>query len=349
MREATRHSSACCCGVGLLAVFAAASSAHVPDPGAPEWLPPTPREGEKFSVAIGERFQVALVAQSPGGSDSTVAITASGVPAGATFRATAGNPAGATVSWVPSRAHSGRRFFLTFTADPDDPRAEIVRRHVAVEVRAPARAFTLSSPATAVYRYAFVMRRVVARSAPNRNARPVGKLLRLTPERTTNLVLALDGRRTRRAVWIRVRLPVLPNDTTGWVPRRALSDWKVVRTHLVVDRRGLTATLYRLGTPVFLARVGIGRPSSPTPAGEFFVRNHLYGYNDPVYGPIAFGTSARSAVFTDWPGGGFIGIHGTNRPDLVPGRVSHGCIRLKNRDILRLAQLMPVGTPLTVR
>ena len=44
-----------------------------------------------------------------------------------------------------------------------------------------------------------------------------------------------------------------------------------------------------------------------------------------------------------------MGIHGTDEPGLIPGRVSHGCIRLRNRDIVRLAQLMPVGTPLTIR
>lgn len=64
---------------------------------------------------------------------------------------------------------------------------------------------------------------------------------------------------------------------------------------------------------------------------------------------LAFGTSARSDVLTDWPAGGYIGIHGTDRPELLPGRVSHGCIRLRNADILRLAELMPVGTPLTIR
>ena len=68
-----------------------------------------------------------------------------------------------------------------------------------------------------------------------------------------------------------------------------------------------------------------------------------------VYGPIAFGTSARSAVLTDWPGGGFVGVHGTNEPQLIPGRVSHGCIRLRNPDILHLARLLPVGTPVTIR
>jgi lipoprotein-anchoring transpeptidase ErfK/SrfK len=68
-----------------------------------------------------------------------------------------------------------------------------------------------------------------------------------------------------------------------------------------------------------------------------------------MYGPEAFGTSARSTKVTDWPGGSVVGLHGTNRPDLIPGRISHGCIRLRNADIRRLARLMPVGTPLTIR
>ena len=95
-------------------------------------------------------------------------------------------------------------------------------------------------------------------------------------------------------------------------------------------------------------RVAIGTAAAPTPAGTFVVRNVLRRYSGRFYGPIAFGTSARSATLTDWPGGGFIGIHGTDRPDLVPGRVSHGCIRMRNRDILRLAHLMPAGTLLTI-
>jgi lipoprotein-anchoring transpeptidase ErfK/SrfK len=61
-----------------------------------------------------------------------------------------------------------------------------------------------------------------------------------------------------------------------------------------------------------------------------------------------FRTSARSRVLTDWPGGGYVGIHGTDRPELIPGRISHGCIRLRNADVLRLARLMPLGTPITI-
>jgi lipoprotein-anchoring transpeptidase ErfK/SrfK len=61
-----------------------------------------------------------------------------------------------------------------------------------------------------------------------------------------------------------------------------------------------------------------------------------------------FGTTARSETLTDWPAGGYVGIHGTDRPELLPGRVSHGCIRLRNEDILALEQLMPIGTPVRI-
>lgn len=133
------------------------------------------------------------------------------------------------------------------------------------------------------------------------------------------------------------------------MPRDALGGYVEVDTHLVIDLQRLDATLFDHGRPVFHARIAVGRPAWPTPRGQFYVRNKLSGFDDPFYGPVAFGTSARSAVLTDWPAGGFVGIHGTNRPDLIPGRVSHGCIRLRNEDILALARAMPVGTPVTVR
>jgi lipoprotein-anchoring transpeptidase ErfK/SrfK len=122
-----------------------------------------------------------------------------------------------------------------------------------------------------------------------------------------------------------------------------------VDTQLVVDRARYRATLYRDAIPVFTAPVGIGEAKWPTPAGEFYVRDVVTRYRSPTYGPVAFGTSARSATLTDWPAGGYIGIHGTDRPGLIPGAISHGCIRMRNADILRLAALMRVGTPVIIR
>jgi hypothetical protein len=198
-------------------------------------------------------------------------------------------------------------------------------------------------------RFAPVLRPVAARSRPTKTATAVARLDVETSEGTTNIVLVVGERRRPDGLWVRVRLAALPNNLTAWVPRRALGGYRFVHTHLVVDRAGLTATLFVDGRRVFVAPVGVGRPEWPTPAGEFYVRDQLSGFGDPFYGPIAFGTSARSAVLTDWPAGGFVGIHGTNEPNLIPGRISHGCIRLRNPDILRLSRLMPVGTPVTVR
>jgi lipoprotein-anchoring transpeptidase ErfK/SrfK len=199
-----------------------------------------------------------------------------------------------------------------------------------------------------VSRWAPVVRPTEARRAPRGDS--IASLSTSTPEGTANVVLVQPGVRVVGSrMWVRVRLPVLPNNTTGWVRRDALGGYGEVRTRLVVDRSELTATLLRNGREIFRAPVGIGEPRWPTPQGEFYVRNRLTNFDDPFYGPVAFGTSARSDVLTDWPAGGFIGIHGTNRPDLLPGRVSHGCIRMQNDDILRLAHLMPVGTPITIR
>jgi lipoprotein-anchoring transpeptidase ErfK/SrfK len=171
-----------------------------------------------------------------------------------------------------------------------------------------------------------------------------------TPEGTANLVL-ISRQATRAAgrLWVRVRAAGSPDDVSGWMPRSSLGGYTQVRTRLVIDRAHLTATLFRDGQPVFRADAGIGAPQTPTPRGRFHVRNKLHRYTSPFYGPVAFGTSARSAAASDWPAGGFVGIHGTNRPELIPGRVSAGCIRLKNRAILRLAQLMDIGTPVRVR
>jgi hypothetical protein len=195
-----------------------------------------------------------------------------------------------------------------------------------------------------------VRRAVVARAHPRRGAAKVARVARRTPEGTVT-ALPVDGRRHGRdgRVWLRVTLPVLPNGTRAWVPRRAVGGYEISRHRLVVDRARLRLTLYARGRVVLRAPVGIGQDRWPTPRGTFLVRNRLAGYTSRAYGPVAFGTSGRSATLTDWPAGGFIGIHGTDRPGLIPGRVSHGCIRLRNSDMLELARRMPVGTTVEIR
>ena len=214
-------------------------------------------------------------------------------------------------------------------------------------------AFVVPEPreleATRASRWATVIEAVPVRSAPDSSGSAIGSLMTRTPEGTSNVVLVVRAVEDEAGrLWVGVRIPALPKNVNGWVPRAALGAYTFVRTHLVVDLERLRATLLYDGRRIFEAGVGIGAPASPTPTGEFYVRSKIVSFRSPVYGPLAFGTSARSNL-TDWPGGGFIGIHGTNRPELLPGRVSHGCIRMRNDDILELSTLMPVGTPLTIR
>jgi hypothetical protein len=209
---------------------------------------------------------------------------------------------------------------------------------------------TIKLTDTKIARWAGVMKRAVVRAKPGLAARIVTTLPTGTTDGTQNVVLVLARVDiSPRQSWYKVRLPILPNNTLGYVQPRYLSSLFVVRTHLYVDRGAMTATLKRDGKTVFKTRVGIGKSYWPTPRGEFYIRSKLTNFNNSFYGPIAFGTSARSPTLTDWPGGGYVGVHGTNQPQIIPGRISHGCIRMRNAAILALGRLMPVGTPLTIR
>jgi lipoprotein-anchoring transpeptidase ErfK/SrfK len=151
----------------------------------------------------------------------------------------------------------------------------------------------------------------------------------------------------RRAL---VYLPTRPNGSSGWVPRsqvRVYAEPYRVR----IDLRRHTLAVRRFGSVILHASVGVGRAVTPTPAGTYYIVSRIQP-PDPrtVYGAFAFGLSAHSNVFArfGFGGDGRIGLHGTNDPAGVGHDVSHGCIRTTNAVILRLARLLPLGTPITI-
>lgn len=153
--------------------------------------------------------------------------------------------------------------------------------------------------------------------------------------------------------WDHVYLPSRPNGSTGWV--RA-SDVKVsadqyrlrvnLKTHRMVALRGTNV--------IMREPVGVGQAASPTPPGLYFI-TELLKQPDPygIYGPYAFGLSVHTEIAEirkEFPGSdGRIGLHGTNNPAGLGTDVSHGCIRLSNASISRLAHLLPAGTPVRIR
>jgi hypothetical protein len=190
--------------------------------------------------------------------------------------------------------------------------------------------------------------RALVRQRPLVGAPPVARLHYSTEDLLPEVYLLLRSYRDPRGrEWIQLRLPERPSGHIGWVPRAALGALRVVRTRLVVDRAAERLTLYRGHRKLFTARAGVGAPSTPTPAGSFWVREKFRVLHAPFYGPYAIGTSAYANV-SDWPGAGVVGIHGTSQPQQIPGRPSHGCVRLRNRAISRLFWRVPIGTPIQV-
>jgi hypothetical protein len=189
-----------------------------------------------------------------------------------------------------------------------------------------------------------------ARRAPDARAPRVAHLGLQTEDGTDELVLILaEATDHSGATWVRAELPVRPVGATGWIPVSALGEVRQTSTLVRVDTRRLMLTVITGGRVVMTAPVGIGRARYPTPRGSFYVRDRLVS-TDPngLYGPLAFGLSAKSRVLTEWPHGGVVGIHGTSQPGLIPGRPSHGCIRMRNAAVTRLDRLVSVGDPVII-
>ena len=213
----------------------------------------------------------------------------------------------------------------------------------------PGKVMSLSDGRTVAH-WAYPDTAATVRATPAATARRVGRLHYLTEDGQAEVYAALSKTYVpaTRVTWIKVSLAKRPNGITGWVPLRALGKLHTTRDRLVVDRQRLRATLSRDGRTIWSARVGVGRQGLQTPAGQFYVREKLRSIGGRAYGPFAIGTSAYAPTLSDWPGGGVIGIHGTDEPGLIPGRVSHGCVRLRNADVTKLWHLIRVGTPIDV-
>jgi lipoprotein-anchoring transpeptidase ErfK/SrfK len=149
--------------------------------------------------------------------------------------------------------------------------------------------------------------------------------------------------------WLRVMLPGRPDGSTGWIAeqgtRETTTSW-----HLVVDLATRRLRIYRNGHVARTFQAVVGKPSTPTPTGEFFVEETLQMSTGEAGGPFALALSARSNVLQEFEGGpGQIAIHGRdNLGGTLGAAESHGCIRLATASIEWLAGRIGPGTPVTI-
>jgi lipoprotein-anchoring transpeptidase ErfK/SrfK len=149
--------------------------------------------------------------------------------------------------------------------------------------------------------------------------------------------------------WLRVMLPGRPNGSTGWITQRgtqkSITTWRVsIRTSTRAVR------VYRRGQLVRSFAAVVGKPSTPTPNGRFFVEESILMPPGSAGAPYALALSARSNVLQEFEGGpGQIAMHGVANLGGTPGTaVSHGCVRLAEADIRWLAARIAPGTRVTV-
>ena len=177
----------------------------------------------------------------------------------------------------------------------------------------------------------------------------------LTPSRTLAnpqpdggpLVFLVHGEQGDR---LQVDLPVRPNGSTGWIDRDQV-DLSQHNFHIVVEMSAHRITVYE-GPDIFDQEpIGVGKATTPTPGGHYYTKE-LFRPPNPngPYGPFAYGLSGFSNALPNFAGGeGVIGIHGTNQPALLGHDVSHGCIRMSNAGISKLAAILPLGVPVDIR
>ena len=153
----------------------------------------------------------------------------------------------------------------------------------------------------------------------------------------------------RRGDFIRVLLPLRPNGTVGWVKASDVTlDRMQYRIVIEVDRN--TLTVEGNDGVIVSTKVALGTNNTPTPTGLFYVREIVPQANpNGGLGPVALGLSGLSEELRSFAGGfGRVAIHGTNAPGKLGGDVSHGCVRMDNPNITKLAKLLPLGTPVEI-
>ncbi len=150
--------------------------------------------------------------------------------------------------------------------------------------------------------------------------------------------------------WLKVMVPARPNGRTGWVNINEVGVFEHTYA-MVISLSNKTLTLYKAGEVIQTEKVAIGKAATPTPTGMFFTRELARPANPKgAYGVYAFGLSAYSNVLqTFGRGDGQIGIHGTNEPGALGTAASHGCVRVANDGITKLAKTLPQGVLVDIR
>lgn len=149
--------------------------------------------------------------------------------------------------------------------------------------------------------------------------------------------------------WLKVLIPARPNQTEGWIKASDVN-LETVSYRMVLDLAKFQLTVYK-GNDVFVeTEVVIGKDSTWTPVGRFYLTEKIKQSNDTgVYGSWVLATNGYSDSLDTFNDGlPVIAFHGTNQPELVGTKASNGCVRMTNEVVSKLADALPAGTPIDI-
>jgi lipoprotein-anchoring transpeptidase ErfK/SrfK len=162
------------------------------------------------------------------------------------------------------------------------------------------------------------------------------------------LVLVDTTKEVGGKVWYRVWLAVRPNESRGWVPEGKLAFY-TTSAKITIDLSERKLRVYKRGELLGTYPVAVGKPGLSTPTGFYFINQKLKPPSpDGAYGVLAIGISAFQPKLAYWAQGGPVAIHGTNEDYLIGKAVSHGCVRMHNKDVLAVSRYVPAGSPVEI-
>ena len=148
--------------------------------------------------------------------------------------------------------------------------------------------------------------------------------------------------------WLKVQIPVRPNMAEAWI--RAIGFQRSTnnfRSDIAISDRFLRA--YSADGLIAETPVVVGKDSSRTPQGRYYITDAEERRSGSAYGPWVLPISAFSQDLNEFSGGApLVAMHGTNRPDLLGTAASNGCIRMPDEVIQRLKDTLPFGTAVDI-
>jgi lipoprotein-anchoring transpeptidase ErfK/SrfK len=189
---------------------------------------------------------------------------------------------------------------------------------------------------------------VTAYTRPSTSAPVKTRLGKVNQNGYPTLVLVDSTRETGGRLWYRVWLAMRPNGSRGWVPEGKLAFYTTA-SRITIDLSERTLSVHRRGELIDTYPVAVGKPGLSTPTGFYFINQKLKPASPGgAYGVLAIGISAFQPKLPDWPQGGPVAIHGTNQDELIGKAVSHGCVRMHDKDVLAVSRHVPAGSPVVI-